>query len=91
MNGDEQGVNLSEFDPSWLSDGGISEGQGDTPDFSDDTQWPAYARSEDQQEQDFTGAVGGSCMSDAGDPPGSGTWFIGSIDGTCQWIDSTTC
>jgi hypothetical protein len=34
---------------------------------------------------------GGSCLFDAGDPPGSGTWVLGSVDGTCQWIDTTVC
>ncbi len=34
---------------------------------------------------------GGSCLSDAGDPPDSGTWILGSVDGTCQWIDTTDC
>ncbi len=34
---------------------------------------------------------GNPCMEAAGDPPGSGTWVLGSVDGTCQWIDTTTC
>lgn len=24
-------------------------------------------------------------------PPGSGTWVWGSINGVCQWIDTTDC
>jgi hypothetical protein len=24
-------------------------------------------------------------------PPPSGTWIWGSVDGVCQWIDTTTC
>ncbi len=35
-------------------------------------------------EQDF-----GSCLPDS--PPGSGTWIWGTVDGVCQWIDTTTC
>ena len=33
----------------------------------------------------------GSCLGDAGAPPDSGEYFLASIDGTCQWIGSTTC
>ena len=25
------------------------------------------------------------------DPPTTGTWFLGAIDGVIQWIDSTNC
>jgi len=24
-------------------------------------------------------------------PPASGTWLWGTVDGVCQWIDTTTC
>jgi len=24
-------------------------------------------------------------------PPGTGTWVWGTVDGVCQWIDTTTC
>ena len=24
-------------------------------------------------------------------PPGSGTWIWGSVDGVCQWIETTNC
>lgn len=41
-----------------------------------------------------TGEGGGgsnACLTDAGDPPASGTYVLGSVDGTCQWISTTTC
>jgi hypothetical protein len=34
-----------------------------------------------------TGAA--SCAPTA--PPASGTWVWGSVNGNCQWIDTTTC
>ena len=36
-------------------------------------------------------AGGQSCLSTAGEPPDTGTFVLGSIDGECQWIDTTTC
>ena len=53
-------------------------------------QWDTNAWTRDTQD---VGEIrgGGSCMGDAGSPPESGTFVLGSIDGTCQWIDTTTC
>lgn len=31
----------------------------------------------------------GSCTPSS--PPSSGTWVWGSVDGVCQWIDTTDC
>jgi len=77
--------------PDWMADGlGISGEQTDQ-DLGIDTQWDTNAWSDDNQKDDFTSAGGGDCLSTAGDPPGSGTWILGSIDGVCQWIDTTTC
>ena len=85
---EQQGPALSDYDPSWMQDGyGITGDQGE-PDLNDDTQWDTNAWSRDQQQDDFTGA-GGSCLPSS--PPDTGTSVWGSIDGVCQWIDTTTC
>ncbi len=90
MNGEEYGPNLNEFSPSWMEDGGGISGEQNDPDFSDNLQWDttAWSRVEDQPEG--SGGTGG-CISQAGSPPASGTWVLGSVDGTCQWIDTTAC
>lgn len=91
MNSDDANPNVDEFDPSWMGDGGGIQGEQTDPDWSEDAQWDTRATSEDNIiPEDFIGA-GGSCLATAGDPPGSGTWVLGSIGGTCQWIDTTTC
>ncbi len=105
MNGDDQGPNLSEFRPSWVQDGRGIYGSESNPDLSDGTTWDIYSGSFDQQSGDAWSTKvisdqnqapedfisGGSCLSDAGSPPESGTFVLGSVDGTCQWIDTTTC
>ena len=93
--GDESDFSeVSDFisaEPSFLEDGyGIS---GEQPDFpsEDITDWETQAWSRDNQTpEDFIGA-GTSCVSIAGPPPSSGTWVLGSVGGTCQWINTTTC
>ncbi len=90
MNGDDQGPNLNEFSPSWMRDGLDITGEQNYPDFSSNQQWDtnAWSRVEDTQDEIPSG---GGCMSDAGSPPDTGTWILGSVDGTCRWIDTTTC
>ena len=55
--------------------------------------WSTKVTSKQNKEpEDFIGgSADGDCMAAAGDPPGSGTFVLGSVDGTCQWIDTTTC
>ncbi len=93
MNGDDQqGPTMSDFSPSWMEDGlGISGEQGE-PSFDSNQAWDtnAWSRVEDTQDE-IPAGTDSTCLGDAGDPPGSGTWILGSIDGTCQWIDTTTC
>ncbi len=92
MNGDDQqGPNMNEFSPSWMRDGLDISGEQNYPDFSSNQQWDTNAWSRVEDTPDEIPPSGGSCMSDAGDPPDSGTWILGSVDGTCQWIDTTTC
>ncbi len=108
MNGEDQGPNLSDFQPSWMKDGqGIYGAEGE-PDLNDFTTWDIYSGSMDQQSgdswstkvtssqnqappDDVPSDFGNACLSAAGDPPGSGTSVLGSVDGVCQWIDTTTC
>jgi len=55
-------------------------------------QWDTNAWTRDTQDVgEVRGPGASSCLSDAGAPPGSGTWVLGSIDGECQWLDTTTC
>jgi hypothetical protein len=101
VNGDNE-VPLSDINPSWMEDGYGIEGppsygaQDDSPDW-DTRVWSDSPKEADDvwsdQNQDSMDLVGtpSTCLTDAGDPPGSGTWILGSIDGMCQWIDSTTC
>jgi hypothetical protein len=94
MNGDDDGVLLGQVDPSWMTDGGGISGEQSDPDFSDDTQWPTEAWSRMNDERDDLPPpppAAGGCIADAGDPPGSGTYILGSIGGICQWISTTTC
>lgn len=77
MNG-EQGVDLADFNPSWMEDGlGISGDQIE-PDFGDDTQWDTYVSSQQNQEDDFTAAAGGGLTVQTG--PFSGG-YAGTVDG----------
>lgn len=100
------GPNLSEFEPSWSQDGYGLSGDQNNPDFSDGTTWDIYAGTIDQQSGDSWSTKvtsrqnqapedpptgGGGCLGDAGEPPDMGTFVLGSVDGTCQWIDTTTC
>lgn len=85
----DEGVNMSDVDPQWLRDG---EGVGQPSDYDldDYTEWNTRAWSRDIQDQDFTGVTGDASCAPS-DPPGSGTHIWGSVGGTCQWIDTTTC
>lgn len=91
---DDDSIDLEASQPSFLEDGlGISAGQGEFPPFEqDDQEWDTDAWSRDiNPDQDEIAATPESCMGDAGDPPDTGTYVLGSVDGTCQWIDTTTC
>ncbi len=92
MNGEDQGPNLSDFNPSWMEDGLGFTGEQGEQDFSNQQQWDTNAWTQGADDtQDITSAGGGGCMSDAGDPPDMGTYVLGSVDGTCQWIGKTDC
>lgn len=101
-NGEENAIDLEGFAPSWLEDGGGISGLSpmqapfveDTTDYyiNPATELPVESETIDPQTGDDNSALPASgCLADAGDPPDTGTWILGSIDGTCQWIDTTTC
>lgn len=80
------------YQPSFMEDGyGISGPQNNF--VEEDLQdWDLNAWSDQSQTvEDFITGPATGCLSDAGDPPSSGTWVLGSMDGTCKWIDTTTC
>jgi hypothetical protein len=83
------GFSFGDFDPSFLEDGyGISGPQGD-PIQEDVQNWDLNAWSDQSQaNEDFISGPG-DC--NPGSAPETGTWIFGSIDGECQWIDTTTC
>lgn len=93
MNGEEQGVNLSEFNPSWMEDGfGIS---GEQPDYVDEDlqNWDTNAWTDNGEisPEDFINGPSTDCLSVAGPPPSSGTYALVSVNGTCEWMGTTTC
>lgn len=99
MNG-EEGINVGDFNPSFLEDGygvsGLSPMEApfvqDTTDYVIDPtlEAPEVVDTSDSV-QDDNQPIGNACLAEAGDPPGSGTYVLGSVNGTCQWIDTTTC
>lgn len=93
MNGDDQqGPNMNEFSPSWMRDGLDISGEQNYPDFSSNQQWDTNAWTEGADSaEDFINGPASGCLADAGSPPDMGTFVLGSVDGTCQWIDTTTC
>lgn len=88
----DEGITLDSVDPQWMQDGlGVI---GDQPDYPEEfvRDWDTNAWTDDsQQTEDFVGAGSNDCMTAAGAPPNTGTVVLGSIDGVCQWIDTTTC
>lgn len=81
-------IDLDEFE----SESSLGEDRFDERAKDDWTRWPTdvetFGAGDDQGNS--AGPPRG-CMADAGDPPDSGTYVLGSVDGACQWIDTTTC
>ena len=88
----DEDASLDNFQPSWMEDGyGIAGPQSENIQ-EDVADWDTNIWSENSQaNEDFTGARADDCMTAAGAPPGTGTYVLGSIDGVCQWINTTTC
>jgi hypothetical protein len=88
----DPGPTLGSIDPSWLEQGADIIGDFGVPDYSEgEPGWDTTAWSRMNDVREDLSPPGSDCMGTAGDPPGSGTWILGSIDGTCQWIDTTSC
>lgn len=87
----ENDIPLNDFNPSWMEDGfGLI---GEQPDYQDEDNqdWDTRAGVEDQRDYDDSAAINQGCLGTAGSPPATGTYVLGSVDGVCQWIDTTTC
>lgn len=94
MDGDDQGPNVSDFNPSWMEDGGGISGEQGEPNFDSNTGWDtnAWSRQNDSPE-DFSPAGSNDC-----EPPSADTSKIyvkatHYVDGkwTCYWLETTTC
>ncbi len=102
MNGD-----ISDYDSSAVTSGLSDSQPQNGPFREDDFDWDrskdgvwsggtepgneVWTRGGTTPDDPIPGGGSNACMDAAGDPPGSGTWILGSIDGTCQWIDTTDC
>ncbi len=96
-------MGIDDYQPSWMEYGGdLSGGAESDPevDYYEQSyprgstvhaaEWETQTTSNQNQSPDDI-RPGTSCVGTAGDPPGSGTFVLGSVDGTCQWIDTTDC
>jgi hypothetical protein len=86
MNDDDD---LGGFNPSWMEDGLGLRGEQEQRAPGDLTQWDTNAWTRNLQDPDTSAGRGGAC--NPGTPPESGTFIFGVVDGTCQWIDTTSC
>lgn len=86
MNDDDD---LGGFNPSWMEDGLGLRGEQEGRPQGDVSQWDTNAWTEDRPDQGEVRGRGGAC--DPGTPPATGTFVMGVVDGTCQWIDTTSC
>ncbi len=91
---------INDFEPSWMEDrGGLSGGAESDPydDFEQSyllhgqtvsaASWETQTTSRQNQNDDTRPAAG--CIPSS--PPDTGTSVWGSVDGVCQWIDTTDC
>ncbi len=92
VNGEQDGPNLNEFNPSWIEDGlGIS---GEQPDVSFDNQFQwdttAWSRENAQEEEQ---PPHGDCTPTSPDTSKIYVKATHYVDGhwQCYWLDTTTC
>lgn len=99
MSEDNQ-FDLDSFEPSFLEDGGGISGEASQrygPFVEDTTEYHIDPEQELAVESDTilpdTGDENpfAACAASAGDPPAMGTYVLGSVNGVCQWINTTTC
>ncbi len=92
---------INDFEPSWMDDGGgLSGGAETSPDFEFEqsyllhgstvsaASWETQTTSRQNQSPEDTSPARG-CI--PASPPDTGTWVWGTVDGECQWIDTTAC
>lgn len=86
MNGDEYGPNLSDFNPSWMEDGGGITGEQGEPNFDSNAAWDtrAWSRVEDQPE----GNSGSPCGPES-DTTKLYVYVKKYVDGqwVCSWME----
>ncbi len=92
MNGDEyQSPNVSDFNPSWMEDGGGIIGEQTEPDFSSNQAWDtnAWSRQNDGPQDD----TGVSNCTPGDDTSKSYVQVKQYVDGhwKCIWTETTTC
>lgn len=89
----DDGPNMGDFHPSWISDGGgISGGEEREPNFDDYTDWDTNARTEGIDD-DYDQTSSGDCTPPGGDTSKIYVKATHYVDGQwqCYWIDTTTC
>ncbi len=91
MNGDEySGPVMSEFNPSWMEDGGGIIGEQGEPSFDSNAAWDTNAWS--RQNEDQGDAFANTCTPEANEAMiyvytkrfTDGNWV-------CEWTETTTC
>lgn len=80
---------LAEYQPGWVADGlgvrGPQRSQPDVPVKPEPMEFGIPANSRPGSPSDSSSPCAPTS------PPGSGTWFWGTIDGECQWVDTNEC
>lgn len=94
MDGEDQGPNLGDFNPSWMEDGGGIYGEQTEPDFSNNQVWDTNAWSRQNPDQDSSPNPAADCIPD-GSPDTSkiyvrATHYVGG-KWVCYWLETTTC
>ncbi len=92
MNGEQDGPNLNEFNPSWMEDGGGVIGEQSDVSFDNQLQWDTNAWSRDNA-QGVEQPPHGDCAPPSGDTSKiyvKATHYVGG-QWTCYWLETTTC
>ncbi len=95
-------MGIDDYQPSWMEYGGdLSGGAESDPevDYYEQSyprgstvhaaEWETQTTSRQNQNDDSPAPRG--CIPTTRDPEETGTFVWGSVDGVCQWIDTTTC
>ncbi len=95
MNGDEySGPTMSEFNPSWMEDGGGITGEQGEPSFDSNAAWDTNAWSRQNMDQGDPFSPSTECIPE-GSPDTSKIYVKAThfVDGqwTCYWLETTIC